>query len=711
MATSVASNRTTDTTGTKHRYRTNTNVNVTTNSRNNNGNSSTVVGNSTSSNSRNNNSSISNATNTTGGSSSSKTNRGRKYSSRTVPPRRFVVKTLLLVAMVILWCTLLRPNPPLYYFDPPYQVLDVDVDGHYDENTMTTATVTKIHPSIDTTRRQSNNSSNTSRSGSSPQLLPNCQPSASSLSVSSSTQPPPPVRWSSKAQLRAYQSTISTSKFNCFLNTTLCVYYYPADFFDADCGLGTILRTNSETTTDTNNHNNGRDLLHTLQQLQANNTLWNYGGQPGIGFPTLTMNQTCFPLDNDNDNEDAGNTTSAGAVAAQATPNHHHDLHYATTLQDIGTRSYTGSRTGTTTTCVTERITMLHVHKAGGSSLHAVFTNIAQHGRRRTTTTAYQKRHKFFTPSESVPGRQHRKRQKQDKKKQQMKLLQETTTTTNQRHRRLQHQQQQQQQVQQQQMHRGMAKMTQPPQQQQEPASTPVSAIPNFRNLSGSNSINTRVYEEALQDLRQHATTYPLHEYLPQQHIIIAIVRDPLSRFISSIGQALGAVGSALNPHGQHLLAQCVVDGDNGDNGDNVKEASTSIPPTTNNATQILSCIAQYILQHGYWEVDVHFTPQVLEISFATLYQDVPVGIFAFDTLPTVLEYFGQTNGQQYTKVRDGTTQGYRKHPVLSSMTVHDYNADTIRMVCTIYELDVRMLRSLGLIGLEVPLCDPYLPK
>lgn len=40
-------------------------------------------------------------------------------------------------------------------------------------------------------------------------------------------------------------------------------------------------------------------------------------------------------------------------------------------------------------------------------------------------------------------------------------------------------------------------------------------------------------------------------------------------------------------------------------------------------------------------------------------------------------------------------------------MSVDDYDEESLRVVCEIYEMDVRMQRSLGI---EVPRCDPFIP-
>jgi len=103
--------------------------------------------------------------------------------------------------------------------------------------------------------------------------------------------------------------------------------------------------------------------------------------------------------------------------------------------------------------------------------------------------------------------------------------------------------------------------------------------------------------------------------------------------------------------------------------------------------------------------VELHFTPQALEISFATMWQDIPVAVFDFKDLPNILKYFELDPN---TRFRDGHTTGYRKSPVLEKMTVEDYDHEMLKDLCKLYEVDVVMQRH---VGLKVPLCDPYVPR
>lgn len=366
-----------------------------------------------------------------------------------------------------------------------------------------------------------------------------------------------PSRWSN----RPHRISKVNSLFNCDGEDALCKYYYPANFFDTDCGLG-------------------KEFSYHIDDAKAkklNGTLWNH--MPSIGFPTLTMNNTCLDLQ----------TKSLSNQASYFQKNT--QVGEFITLKNIGHREEDGFR------CFTERLSFLHVHKAGGSSLHSAFNFMS------SSKNSALVRHKFFTPSQKP---------------------------------------------------------------------YPATHIPDSRQI--------RMMNMTLDSL-SHATRYPDEIFHEKQHVIFAVVRDPTERFISSIGQALGAAGSGGNHIAPTLKKACI------------KETSA----------ETLKCLAHYVRDHGFW-IELHFTPQVIDISFTTMWQDVPVAVFPFKHLGKILSHFGRDG----VKVRDGSDQSYRSHPILTEMSVRDYDEESLQIVCEIYEMDVRMQRSLGF---EVPRCDPFIPR
>ena len=162
------------------------------------------------------------------------------------------------------------------------------------------------------------------------------------------------------------------------------------------------------------------------------------------------------------------------------------------------------------------------------------------------------------------------------------------------------------------------------------------------------------------------------------QHTLIAVIRDPAERFISAIGQAMGAQGS------------------------NTKIASEFRQTClkSHSAKETLACCIDKLEQDSYW-FEVHFTPMVLEISFASLFKDIPIAIFPFSTVPDIMYELDQNPS---IKRKDGTIPGFRKDPILTSMSMKDYDSDLLQRLCNLYRMDTLFLHYLG----YTSTCDVY---
>lgn len=178
---------------------------------------------------------------------------------------------------------------------------------------------------------------------------------------------------------------------------------------------------------------------------------------------------------------------------------------------------------------------------------------------------------------------------------------------------------------------------------------------------------------------------YPQSEWNENEHLFFGFIRNPLDRFISSIGQAMGARGSQSNKVSGILKKQCV----HGDGETYTLEKSQ----------YLLQCCLNYVKEHGF-EVEIHFNPQVLEFSFATQMYPVPVAIFQYEQdYSNVMVEMGMDPSYRQ---RDGGS--VRPVPFLKDVTSADYTEDMRRQVCELYEVDVVMFRSLGW---TTP-CDEY---
>lgn len=370
------------------------------------------------------------------------------------------------------------------------------------------------------------------------------------------------------------------SFFNCYLESTSCTYFYPANFFDEECGIGQAFAEDARI----------------AELKRKNRTLWNH--MPSIGYPTLTLSNTCIPKSDTNQ--------TAARQPRQSPPATIHAKSVVKsdkswTLSDIGERTVVVD--GEEKYCFNERLSFLHVHKSGGTSLHNAFNKMSS----KNGTSLF--RHKWFQPFFS-------------------------------------------------------------------PGNSKTDA-----DVSGEvDDSRNRMYGIAVEDMKS-AITYPAEKFDSNEHVVIAVVRDPVERFISSIGQASGGSGSTGNMIGKVLKKEC-------------------IKPTSK---ETLTCYAKYVKKHGYW-IELHFTPQILDIWFSMLWQDAPIGVFPFTKLEDVVSHLGMPSAHG----RDGTKGHYRSDDVLMNMTVADYDAESLQIVCELYKMDVIMQRS---IGIEVPRCDPYIPR
>uniref|UniRef100_A0A7S2RNK9 Sulfotransferase domain-containing protein n=1 Tax=Eucampia antarctica TaxID=49252 RepID=A0A7S2RNK9_9STRA len=163
--------------------------------------------------------------------------------------------------------------------------------------------------------------------------------------------------------------------------------------------------------------------------------------------------------------------------------------------------------------------------------------------------------------------------------------------------------------------------------------------------------------------------------------LVTAVLRDPIDRFVSAVGQAMGGKGSSLTQTGEAATYRTSC-------------KKNTIPET-------LRCSIDFILANStFWEL--HFTPMALELSFGTMYKNVPVAVFPFEVVPKYLEELGGSSKKQ---LKMGSTS---RAKLLKTMNSTHLDQDMIRDVCNIYIVDVIMMRSLGW---EVPRCDKYVTK
>lgn len=83
------------------------------------------------------------------------------------------------------------------------------------------------------------------------------------------------------------------------------------------------------------------------------------------------------------------------------------------------------------------------------------------------------------------------------------------------------------------------------------------------------------------------------------------------------------------------------------------------------------------------------------------MYKDIPVAVFPFDQVPTLMY---ELNQSPTDKKKDGKRKGFRKSTVLTSLTMDQYDTETLHDLCKVYAVDVLFLSSIG----HSTNCDPF---
>jgi hypothetical protein len=154
------------------------------------------------------------------------------------------------------------------------------------------------------------------------------------------------------------------------------------------------------------------------------------------------------------------------------------------------------------------------------------------------------------------------------------------------------------------------------------------------------------------------------------KHVVFAVVRDPVSRFLSAMGQAMA--------DGPRLRDLC-------------------LDETSANTT--IKCVLQHLQEHGL-KTDVHFCPMAVNLYVLMRNLNVQVALFEKELhLESLLVYFGTSS---HLHMRDRSKEEYTNSELLSQLSAKDLDDSMIRVICELYQVDVVMMKS---IGLDVPLC------
>lgn len=172
------------------------------------------------------------------------------------------------------------------------------------------------------------------------------------------------------------KSIFNCNRTNAHATNPLCRYHYPARFFDEECGIGRRFSY----------------LVRDAEAKRLNGTLWE--NMPRIGYPTLTINNVCVKRKIYVRMSDILKIKSTNQRVSETSKR----------LTNIGESSRTVSDGDDgLVRCLTERVSHLHVHKAGGTSVRTVFIAYQKIFARKTSLV----QHAFFSAKFSGDPKSH----------------------------------------------------------------------------------------------------------------------------------------------------------------------------------------------------------------------------------------------------------------------------------------------------------------
>jgi len=203
---------------------------------------------------------------------------------------------------------------------------------------------------------------------------------------------------------------------------------------------------------------------------------------------------------------------------------------------------------------------------------------------------------------------------------------------------------------------------------------------------------------------RQHMGKKGRERGWEDHHATFTVLRDPVDRFVSAVGQVLGMKRSARNV-GRKFQQQCraiermfhpLAAEDGGDDID---------APLRR---EILRCALSYLREHDHGpDVDVHFTPASTRLAFNVMGMDVKVAVFPMDETQSILQALGQSQGNITNARVDKGEKWDHLSPMLrralKGLSTKDLDGTMTQAICEMYQVDVMLYQHLGL---KVPLCE-----
>ena len=477
------------------------------------------------------------------------------------------------------------------------------------------------------------------------------------------------------------------SIFNCHAPFGKCQYYRPAHFFHPNCGIAATIADNSTASDGKNNSNIRLEQLQTIQkfeqylqemiELRDEQKLWPELGQPPIIIPWVTYTDEVTMRMNQNVqiNHEWYKNEINGRYNITTSNDENNSPLFQKEYQENGQEQQRQKQ------YKRHNLSFIHVHKTGGTSVVSAMTKHLEKLINGSNNRKYSGRdHKIEEGTQNnnlskYKGMQHVYAQSRSKAQNKKQLRMTEHLLKN--------------------------------------------AV-RYQAEDGWDDKNDDVIDSEKYSVGSYNDLPQSETATNTKHMMMALVRDPVERFISSVGQVTSTKSSKKGA-GKRLKEICILssqldtdvemevngEGESGSakmaqstttaisvNGQIIDKTNNNKATTVMNSTttsDVFRCIVNIIKKEGYW-IDVHFTPMILELSFATMQKDVPIAIFPFKTLPEVLINLGF---DPRIKKKDGSKAGYRSN-LLTNATIDDLHPDVLEDLCHLYLMDVLFMRDLG---------------
>mmetsp|Transcript_18596 Transcript_18596/g.25801 ORF Transcript_18596/g.25801 Transcript_18596/m.25801 type:complete len:442 (+) Transcript_18596:139-1464(+) len=178
----------------------------------------------------------------------------------------------------------------------------------------------------------------------------------------------------------------------------------------------------------------------------------------------------------------------------------------------------------------------------------------------------------------------------------------------------------------------------------------------------------------------------------PRRNIVFAVMRNPVQRFISAMGEVMSSRGTSRCVECKKYLEPCLSDVDG--------LTSTSAP-------DVLLCTLQSIKTNGFF--NEHLVPHAMFLTRLLNGNDIEIAVFPLEHLDNIVSEFGVENAiKANPRTRknvdaDNPTGLVENFLSILKDSSSEVNAKIIREICSVYAVDVSIMKYLGF---PVKYCD-----